>query len=79
MKTNHKASDRRVRRQVARAMRELRVARGDSQTDFGRLVGLTQSQVSRIETGERTLRDVEIRRVCRALKIEAAELLGGGR
>lgn len=46
------------------------------QTVLGKVVGLSQSAISRIETGERKVESLELARIADACDVPAASLLG---
>ena len=49
---------------------EARRAAGMTQTDLGQALGTDQSQISKIERGERRLDIIDYVRICRALGID---------
>lgn len=56
-------------------IRELRERKGLNQTQLARLVPTSQQQIDRLETGERRLTDVWMKRIARALDVRAHELM----
>lgn len=56
-------------------IRELREARGMTLEELATLVGTTEAQLSRLETGERQLTEVWMRRIAPRLGVEPADLL----
>lgn len=54
---------------LQRLLRESRVAAGLTQTKLAKKLGQPQSFVSKYESGERRLDLVELRDICRALKV----------
>lgn len=65
-------------REYATVLRLLKTQRRDSgttQIELAKRLGLTQSQVSKIERGEKRLDIVELRAVCGALGLGLAEFV----
>ncbi len=58
---------------VRTLLREYREAAGLRQQDLADRLGLPQSFVSKVESGERRLDVVELRSVCRALGVSLSE------
>lgn len=56
-------------------VRSLRKSKGLSQRELARLIGFNQSQVSKIEGGNRRVTEVEIKKLAKALHVSAASLL----
>ncbi len=56
-------------------LRDIRLAKGLRQADVAKRLGRTQSFVSKYEAGERRLDFVEVREVCRALRIDLVDLV----
>jgi transcriptional regulator with XRE-family HTH domain len=68
-------------RRLIRALREFRLAAGLRQEDLAKALGRTQYFVSRYESGQRGLDFLEVRDICRALRVSLADLakqLDGG-
>lgn len=63
---------------VAARIRELRTHRGLTQAELARRMGITEGNVSRLETGGRAPSLRTIARVAAALGVEPAELLTRG-
>ena len=57
-------------RQIARQLRETRVARGVSQRELSEQIGLTQTQISRFEGGRADLRVSSLVELGRGLGVE---------
>lgn len=66
MPRNAYTSDYRIFREL---LRQVRKEAGFTQTDLARRLRRHQSFVSKYETGERRLDVVELRQVCRALRV----------
>lgn len=64
---------------LGRAIADARTAAGLSQATLGRLTGLGQTAISKIETGQRKLDAVELVEIATELSIEVAELLSAAR
>ncbi len=64
---------------LGRAIADARTAAGLSQAALGRVTGLGQTAISKIETGQRRLDAVELVEIAEELGIEVAELLGAAR
>lgn len=64
---------------LGRVLAEARAAAGLSQEALGRLTGLGQTAISRIESGLRRVDAVELVHIAEELGVEAAELLAGAR
>jgi Zn-dependent peptidase ImmA (M78 family)/DNA-binding XRE family transcriptional regulator len=64
---------------VGARIAELRAARGMTGTELGEVLGLTKSQVSKIENGTRKLEVGELAVVAEALGVTLAEVLGVSR
>jgi transcriptional regulator with XRE-family HTH domain len=60
---------------VIRLLQAARQKAGVTQVDLARELGLTQSQVSKIERGETRLDIIQLRRVCCALGLTLAEFV----
>jgi transcriptional regulator with XRE-family HTH domain len=60
------------------AIARARTAAGITQEELGRLTGLGQSVISRIESGHRKVDSAELVAIAKALGIEAVELLTAG-
>jgi transcriptional regulator with XRE-family HTH domain len=60
---------------VLRLLRERRRESGMSQVELAKRLGLTQSQVSKFERGEKRLDIVELRAVCSAIGVGLAEFI----
>jgi transcriptional regulator with XRE-family HTH domain len=58
------------RLQMGRRIAAFRKARGMSMRELGRLAGLSQGQVSRIESGRQGLRSETLFRIAKALRVE---------
>ena len=56
-------------------IRELRKARGVSQAELGRMIGMHQTMVGNIENGNRSLTVEWARRFAKALSVSVADLL----
>jgi transcriptional regulator with XRE-family HTH domain len=54
----------------------LRRKRGLTQERLGELIGVTHSQISRMERGERDIKGFRLERLCEALHCTPSELLG---
>lgn len=61
---------------VAAAVREARNRAGMSQVELAERVPCTQSEISRIESGERSVSLDRLCQIARALGVEPAALLG---
>jgi transcriptional regulator with XRE-family HTH domain len=66
-----------LERDAATRLRKLREARGLSQSALGRLVGMRQQQVHKIETGESRLTVETLAQLAAAFDLPAAAVLGG--
>lgn len=64
---------------LGRALAEARAAAGLSQDAVGRLTGLGQTAVSRIESGQRRVDAVELVHITEHLGVDVAELLAAAR
>lgn len=64
---------------LGRAIANARSAAGVSQAALGRVTGLGQTAISRIESGQRKLDAVELVEIADELGIEVAELLSAAR
>jgi transcriptional regulator with XRE-family HTH domain len=62
---------------MAKKLRELRYQMGLTVIDLGKIVGLSQAQVSRLETGEQGFRSATLLGFAKALKVPPAYFLGG--
>jgi transcriptional regulator with XRE-family HTH domain len=62
-------------RALAALLRKLREETGMRQVDLAEALGEPQSFVSRFESGERRLDVLELRAVCRALKLSLDEFI----
>lgn len=60
---------------LSKLLRQFRLDAGISQSDLADLLGKPQSFVSKYEIGERRLDILELRQVCRALKIELTDFV----
>jgi transcriptional regulator with XRE-family HTH domain len=60
------------------AIRSLREKDGYSQTAFAAAVGMTQANLSRIETEEQAARVVTLNRIARALRVPVAAIMRDG-
>jgi transcriptional regulator with XRE-family HTH domain len=58
---------------VLRLLRDARAKAGVTQAELAGTLGLTQSQVSKIERGETRLDVIQLRAVCRALRVTLVE------
>ena len=58
------------RRIVAQLIRDMRTSAGLKQADLAHQLGVTQSVVSKYETGERRLDILEIRAICAACGVD---------
>jgi transcriptional regulator with XRE-family HTH domain len=56
---------------------EARRAAGMTQTDLGQALGTDQSQVSKIERGERRLDIIDYLRICQAIGVDPGQPLRG--
>jgi transcriptional regulator with XRE-family HTH domain len=56
-------------------LKEFRIAKGISQSEFAELLGVTQATVSRYENGTRKLSQDEIIKICLLLEITPDELM----
>jgi transcriptional regulator with XRE-family HTH domain len=56
-------------------IRDLRLGAGLSQAELAELVGTTQAQIARLETGERRLTVEWMQRIARALSLRPSDLL----
>jgi transcriptional regulator with XRE-family HTH domain len=65
----------RTDQEVGAYIKELRSRRGLSQDDLGRLLGVPQSTVSRIETGDRAIGGRELAALSREFGVTTSELL----
>jgi len=63
------------RQALAALLRRLRTKAGLRQIDLARILGEPQSFVSRYESGERRLDLVELRTVCKALRVPLRKFL----
>lgn len=63
------------RNEIGRRVAEAREAAGRSQSDLASAVGLAQSAVSRIETGDRGIDSVELGLIADALEVSVLDLL----
>ena len=63
------------RESIGEAIARLRAERHLTQAELGRLAGLGQTVLSRIETGERRLDTVELVALSEALDVPASEIL----
>jgi len=63
-------------RKLSRRLRELRQAAGLSQVDLANRLGVTQSFVTKYESGDRRLDLFQLRAVCRALEVKLLDLVG---
>ncbi len=64
-----------IARRVGQRLKQLRAGR--TQVDFARMLGLTQSQYNRYETGKRLAPDEVIERVARVCGITPEEVIWG--
>jgi transcriptional regulator with XRE-family HTH domain len=64
------------KRKEMNRLRQLRTERGLTQEKLGELIGTTGATVQRLESGNRQLTEVWIKRLCKALKIEVADIFG---
>lgn len=64
---------------LGRVMAEARVAAGLSQETLGRLTGLGQTAISRIESGQRRVDAIELVHIAEELGVDVAQLLGQAR
>jgi len=55
-------------------IRELRSSRGMKQSELAKLVGMNQTQISKVERGERKLKADEVAKFAKALHVPIAEL-----
>lgn len=60
---------------VAQLIRKMRIEAGLKQTDISKRMGVTQSMVSKFESGERRLDLVEIRAVCLACGVSLSDFV----
>lgn len=58
-------------RRLAARLRHLRKARGFTTTTLAKAVGLSQAQISRIETGAQGIRSAVLLRLAKALRVSA--------
>ncbi len=61
---------------LIKLLRQFRLDAGISQSDLAELLHKPQSFVSKYESGERRLDILELRQVCRALKVKLADFVG---
>ena len=66
-----KANDRKALRAIGRRIRLTRKARGLTGVDLARIARLSQSQISRIESGNQSVRSTVLLRIAKALKVSA--------
>jgi len=57
------------------ALKEARSKSGLSQTEVARTLGITQSIWSKIETGERRIDLIELRRFCNSISIDFTDFI----
>lgn len=55
-------------------IRELREARDLTQDELGKITGIVQSRIARLEAGEASLTPEELPRLCRALRCNLSDL-----
>jgi transcriptional regulator with XRE-family HTH domain len=60
---------------VLRLLREIRAKAGVTQVGLAHTLGLTQSQISKIERGESRLDVVQLRTICTALGVTLLEFI----
>jgi transcriptional regulator with XRE-family HTH domain len=61
---------------VARNIRRFRIARGLSQTELGKAVGVTFQQVQKYEKGANAIAPGRLRQMCEILGVAPAEMFG---
>jgi transcriptional regulator with XRE-family HTH domain len=62
---------------IGARIRALRDARGLTQEELGRIIGVDETAVSKIENGRRGLAAAELAQICEHLEIRSDELLFG--
>ena len=67
--------DRRFLEQVGFRVRERRLAAGLTQSDLAARCGLHRTFIGSVERGERNIALLSLRRIARALRVAAADLL----
>jgi len=63
-------------KQIGMRLREIRLARGMSQTDIANALGLTFQQVQKYENGSNAIPSSRVPALCETLKISATDLYG---
>jgi transcriptional regulator with XRE-family HTH domain len=71
--TRYTASE--EQRQLRLLLRKIRMEAGLRQADMARLLKQSQSFVSKYESGERRIDFLELRQICRALKLSLEEFV----
>jgi transcriptional regulator with XRE-family HTH domain len=61
---------------VARNLRRFRIARGLSQTELGKAVGVTFQQIQKYEKGANAIAPGRLRQMCELLGVAPAEMFG---
>jgi transcriptional regulator with XRE-family HTH domain len=69
-----KRNDEGIDRYIGRRLREIRLARGDTQEGFAELLGVSQGQLCKLENGERTLPVSLVFALAQRLQIPVASL-----
>jgi transcriptional regulator with XRE-family HTH domain len=65
-----------IRKLIAGRIIKARVQRGLTQDDMAEHLSLSQSSYSRLENGSRSLREIEIQKICELFDMTSDELLG---
>ena len=65
-----------TRHMIGKRVELLRRLRGLSQKELGMAIGLSQTRVSALESGQRKVSSVEVERLCRALNCRLDDLIG---
>jgi transcriptional regulator with XRE-family HTH domain len=68
-----------TKKQVGERIRDLRRQRGMSQEELGNALGLTQSNVSAIERGDRGPTIYQVGRFAKVLGVSTDEIIGNGK
>jgi transcriptional regulator with XRE-family HTH domain len=74
--TSRQKDDQNFQKQLGARVKELREARGLSQSRLAELIGISRVQVSQVETGKRKLCADEVVKMARALNVDGDVLLG---